>query len=488
MRQGGRTSRLEGGHPSGSEWRHPSEGEKAPGASPHLFVHLAVLFLAACLIWLPKAGAAGVEPEEQPAQATGRLTDYLTVDLRLIAFGVCQQPVESTQNPSNNFLKIPLYVGDVEARPDLRLSAGPLELGAKPRMRLDDSVWEEGSLTGRSHGDSDFYLNEYIARLKVREGLFVSYGRENLQWGPSFLFSPSNPFFQDNGRRNPYLEVPGMDFGRVVWVASAALTFSFIANTTEGLNRTTGPGAFLSSVPPPPFEPTYTVKADYTGRDKYASLILSHRKDGEGLAGFYGGWTVADAILLYGEGSVSQGSRGLYPEGDRFSPFGATMAPLHTHDPALYPALLAGGAYTLESKGTFSVEYAYYGPGYGPSDAETYYGLRRKAAEAFDAPGMISGLAQETLGETAITDLRFLRRNYALIQYSQPSIRNRIDLTFRWTQNLDDGSGQFTALAAYELGKHVELFSVATAAAGGKNTEFGSILGYEIMAGLQYTF
>ena len=39
-----------------------------------------------------------------------------------------------------------------------------------------------------------------------------------------------------------------------------------------------------------------------------------------------------------------------------------------------------------------------------------------------------------------MTDLRFLRRNYALLQYSQTNIRNRIDLTFRWTQNLDDGS------------------------------------------------
>jgi hypothetical protein len=33
------------------------------------------------------------------------------------------------------------------------------------------------------------------ARLRLTECLFVSYGRENLQWGPSALFSPSNPFF-----------------------------------------------------------------------------------------------------------------------------------------------------------------------------------------------------------------------------------------------------------------------------------------------------
>ena len=75
-----------------------------------------------------------------------------------------------------------------------------------------------------------------------------------------------------------------------------------------------------------------------------------------------------------------------------------------------------------------------------------------------------------------------------MVQYTQTNIRNTIDLTFRWTQNLDDGSGQLTALATYSLGKHVELFSVATAAAGGKDTEFGSILDYQWMLGLEYTF
>ncbi len=454
-------------------------------AMQHLVVLAALLFTAG-EVWLTDAGAAGEEPQGRTAEGIGRVTEYGTATLRLLTFGVAQQPLSSTQNPSNNFLKLPRYVGDVEARPDFRLTNGPLELGAKPRARFDYSAWEDGSMKGGSRSDSDVWVNEYIARLKARENLFVSYGRENLQWGPSFLFSPSNPFFQDNGRRNPYLEVPGMDFGRIVWIPGGALTFSFIANTGEGVNKRTGPGAFLSTVPPPPFEQTYTVKADYTGRENYASLILSRRQDAENVAGFYGGWTATDAVLLYGEGSVTQGSRGLYPQSDG-SPFGAAMEPLRRHDPALYPAVLIGGSYTFESKGTFTIEYTYYSPGYTSTEAERYYDLRRKGAFGLAAGGMISGLGQQTLGATAVNNLRFLRRNYALFQYTQPSIRNRIDLSFRWTQNLDDGSGQFTALASYALGRHFELFSLATAMAGGKNTEFGSVLGYQLIFGLQYT-
>jgi len=81
-----------------------------------------------------------------------------------------------------------------------------------------------------------------------------------------------------------------------------------------------------------------------------------------------------------------------------------------------------------------------------------------------------------------------LRKNYALLQYTQNNIKNKIDLTLRWTQNLNDGSGQFTTVVSYSLGNHLELFSVGTIMAGNKNTEFGSILDYQCMIGLKYTF
>ena len=145
------------------------------------------------------------------------------MDFRALTYGVDQKPANSSQNPSNNFLQMAQYITVLELRPDLRLNLDPLELSAKPRVRLDYSFWREGVRKGESQGDDDWFVNEWLARLKARENLFLSYGRENLQWGPSFLFSPSNPFFQDNGRRNPYLEVPGMDFGRLVWIPAKFL-------------------------------------------------------------------------------------------------------------------------------------------------------------------------------------------------------------------------------------------------------------------------
>jgi hypothetical protein len=442
-----------------------------------LLVTAAALSIAV-LGWWPEIGRADEDGSTSFAAIQKTLSEHFSFDFRILTYGIIQEPANSSQNAGINFLKIPHSLADLEIRPDLRLNIDPIELNAKPRMRLEYSIWREGNLKGKSEWIDDWYINEWLARLKVFQNLFISYGRENLQWGPSFLFSPSNPFFQDNGRRNPYLEVPGMDFGRLVWIPESSWTLSFIANTDEGRNKSNGPN---------PFKRTYGLKIDYTGRENYGSIILSYKEDSQTLLGFFGGRTISDAILLYGEGVIAQGSKALYPREDN-SPFGASMKKLYQDDSTIKPILLIGGSYTFGTNGTLTVEYAFNSQGYSDSEANIYYSLRRNAANAIDLGGRISGLAKMTLGQTAGTGLRFLRKNYALLQYTQNNIQNTIDLTLRWTQNLDDGSGQLTGLVTYSLGNHLELFSVGTVMAGGKNTEFGSILNYQCMIGLKYTF
>jgi hypothetical protein len=437
-----------------------------------------VVLLMVVLGGWPEIGTAGEDSLTRLTAIQKTLSEHFSLDFRILAYGIIQEPADSSQNAGMNFLQIPRYLADLEIRPDLRLNMDFLDLSAKPRMRLGYSIWREGNLKGESEWNDDWYINEWLARLKVRENLFLSYGRENLQWGPSSLFSPSNSFFQDNGRRNPYVEVPGMDFGRLVWIPGSSWTLSFIDNTDEGHNKIIGPI---------PFEKTYALKVDYTGRENYGSMILSYKEDSQTLLGFFGGWTISDAILLYGEGVIAQGSKAFYPKKDR-SPLEASMIKVHEDDSTIKPVLLIGGSYTFGTNGTLTMEYAYYSPGYGDAEADTYYSLRRKAANVINLGGRISELAQMTLGQTAGTGLRFLRRNYGLLQYTQSNIKNAVDLMVRWTQNLDDGSGQFTGLVTYFLGKHLELFSIGTVMAGGKDTEFGSILDYQWMIGLKYTF
>ncbi|MFZ0450382.1 MAG: hypothetical protein WAL98_14190 [Desulfatiglandaceae bacterium] len=438
---------------------------------------LIIFVLLAGMVWRP-APALSAEGDSPGSSEIRKPAEAFRFDLRVLSYGIIQQPSDSSQNPGNNFLQIPRYTGNLEFRPDLALKTDSLDLMAKPRLRLEYREWEEGSREGRGDWESDLYVNEWLARWKANENLFVSYGRENLQWGPSFLFSPSNPFFPDNGRRNPYEEVPGMDFGRVIWIPDSAWTVSFIANTDEGRNDINLPG---------PFERAYALKMDYQGREGYGSVILTHRENSENSLGFYGGVTLSDAVLVYAEGAMIRHDYALYPRRDG-SPFGASMERIHADDSTVQPAILLGSSYTFAEGGTFTGEYAYYGPGYSGAEADRYYVLRRKAAEALAYGGPISGLGRLTLWQTVNTGLRHLRRNYALLQYNRNNIEDCIDLTFRWTQNLDDWSGQLTALGSYILGNHIQLFAVGTVNGGRGDTEFGGLLDYQCMMGLQYTF
>jgi hypothetical protein len=444
-----------------------------------------VLFFIFGLAWLP--GTATADDPPSVTGGSGRFADRFSWDLRALAYGIRQETADSTQNPSNRFLNISAQAANFEIRPDLRLNLDRLELSAKPRMRLSYSTFDNNGVDGQSQWKDEWYLNEWLARFRMKENLFVSYGRENLQWGPSFLFSPSNPFFVDNGRRNTYMEVPGMDFGRAVWLPGGPWSVSFIANSGEGANKTMKSERSSFSIPLSHFERTYAVKADYTGREKYASLIFSRKEDSETAIGFYGGWTATDAVLLYGEGAISRGSRALYAVENQ-SPFGYSMETLHKRDSALYPIILAGASYTFMSKGALVAEYAYHSPGYTASEADRYYTLRRRAAAVVESGGVLSGWARQILGMTALNGLRFQRRNYMMAQYSQPDIANRFDLTFRYTQNLDDGSGQLTSILGCLQGKHMKLFSVGTFMAGNRNREFTSILDRQWQFGLQYTY
>jgi hypothetical protein len=405
------------------------------------------------------------------------LSEGFEYSLRMLTFGMYQDVADSSQNPDNDFFQIPRYVTALELRPDARLNLGRMELSVKPRGTLEWMAWEDGSREGDEDWDDDWFINEWLARIRVTQGLFVSYGRENLQWGPSYLYSPSNPFFADNGRSNPKREVPGMDFARLVWLPGAAWTISLIADLDEGRQE-------FRTIE---FERSYALKLDYAGQEGYVGLIPSHKENDRSRLGAFGGWTATDALLLYGEGTLSKGTSALYPQGAD-NPLGASMEPVEDESSSIYGTVLVGGSYTLEAGPTLTTEYLYNGPGYTDDQARAFYQLRRNASDVYDLTGPIHGLSSLTLSQTADPGLRFLRRNYVMVQYMQNDIKDVANLTFRWIRNLDDGSGQFIVIVEYYLGDHIQLFSIGGVDSGSSDTEFGTILDRHCMIGAEYIF
>ena len=250
-------------------------------------------------------------------------------DSKLVGYMIGQEPADNSYNPGNSVIKLPRYTGVLELRPEMSLSFRKFELCVKPRFAAEWTKVEFNDNQEETDQDFEQFVNEFLMRFMVNDRLFVSYGRENLQWGPGWLFSPSNPFFSDNGRSNPKIEVPGMDFARLIYLPNMTWTVSLISNLDEG-RQELAPGE--------KFADKHAFKLDYTGQETYAGLILSHEEQGETGLGVYGGGTFNDATLFYTDMSISENDD--------------TSASYRS-------AILIGGSYTLEAGPTITVEYGH---------------------------------------------------------------------------------------------------------------------------------
>lgn len=403
--------------------------------------------------------------------------DRFSGRLSVLTYSTLTDSAASSQNPDNAFLYLPDTQARLDLRPDLYVDLAPLDLSIKPRLRLLWEHWDAKGGSSESGWDNEVYVNEWLARLSLSDVFFVSYGRENLQWGPSCLLSPSNPFFRDNGRANPRQEVDGMDFARMVWLPGPSWTFSLIANTAAG--RQSYDDAF---------EPTYALKVDYVGQISNGGMVFSNQKDDRARLGLYGGLTATDALLMYAEAGLARGASALYPAVDDDGYFGAGLAPSLDQSDDVETLMLLGGAYTLEMGPTLSLEYIYNSSGYDDEQAGLFYQLRDAAGDAFAVAGPLKGAAAGVLAQTADPGLRLLRRNYMMCQFSQNDIGDVLNLVFRYTHNLDDNGGRLIAIADYFIGDHLSLFIMGTVNIGSSDTEFGSMIARQWMAGGQYAF
>jgi hypothetical protein len=353
-----------------------------------------------------------------------------------LGYALYQDTLASPLNP-NNRLGIPSNQAAFQFRPDFNLKLHQFEFDLRPRFYWTRSRINYPDMAPDRRSQHKAFLNEGSIRFRPHDRLTLSYGRENLQWGPSALVSPSNPFNANNGKNNPNLEQPGLDYARAVFVASPAVTVSVIDNTGKGrldpLNR---------------YRKAYAIKMDYTGDRAFFSLIGSKARNEAGRIGGFAGWNVSDALLLHVEGSAGHKSNSVATDRrDR--------------------QLLGGASYTLESGPTLTAEYFINKD--GCADAPIQVCLQRRGA-----------LLDPVLPLT--------RRRYAMLQYLDTKIAGKLNLTARFIRNLDDNSSQFIVNAEYELGNHWQLYAVPTHYRGASNSEFGSLLHRSLFVGASYTY
>ncbi len=376
---------------------------------------------------------------------------------------------DSPFNPDNQLAQFPQKDFHVALRPDLKLGNSILSFSAKPRIDY------EHSLSVSSH-NSDYYLQEWSVRLQASPWLTLSYGREVPMWGPSMSVPASNPFFRDNGRNTPLLEIGARDFGRIVWQPNSNFSVTYIANTA--LRR--GTPDFL------PFVPTGGVKVDYNGKSFLLSGIYNnrisspfgHRK----FIGGYGQVTVGQSLRVYVEGSAQEGNPGYYPvDSSNFVGYAQTKL-----DNSLAPRTIVGGlAYTDSKAGTWTGEYIYNPVGYSSTVATSFYQTAQSLAGSYLMGGPEAGVAAQQLALTSNPGTGPLRRNYAFGQYQRNGLAGRFDVVLRYTLNAEDRSGQGVAYLTWNAADHFQVIAVFAGLNGSVDTEYSRYLHYQAQLGFR---
>ena len=397
------------------------------------------------------------ETAEKPSHSAA-LFESFDVRWNVLGYGLFNSVAESDVN-QHNVLGIPDKKFELIARPNLYLNYDDLRLRleCKPRLALRGITYSDGIYMLKAAEDEvDTYVNEWQIQYGLTQRLFLAGGRQNLQWGPSYLLSPSNPFFTDNGRNNPYVEVPGLDYLRAVWLPNDIWSFSVIANIGQGM-----------SDPAEKFRNRYAYKVDATGYKKYGGVIVSKRESEEADIGYYGGLTATDYLLLYLEGNWDTADS--------------------TSD------VLAGGAYTFRDGSNMALEYFFQGSGCSKDPFRKCVISEADYNDLFDRFDNYSGSYEDLLDEIEALDLRlntkaYFRRNYIMAQYMRSRMWDTTSMTLRWVLDVDDLSSRIIGLADVEINHNMAIVLAVNVFTGGGDTEFGSFLNQAVMAGMNVYF
>jgi hypothetical protein len=428
------------------------------------------LLLWLVLVAMPLRAAA----EEQEPQAAN---EWFRSSFRLQTTATMQEPSLSSQNPDNAFLHMPRYSAQVLLLPDFAIDTPRVNWTFKPRFSATASWWRDGMPAGERDRDARFYVNEWMLQPKLTDDLFVSFGKEKLLWGASFLVSPSNILFKDTEKANPKAEVEGKYMGRAVYMPNKNVTIMGIDETQRQENATDGP-----------LRPIRALKVDVLGSSSQVSVIGYSQQHERFRLGSYGQWTASDAVVLYYDGIVSRGTDVLYPVLDPAHPLGGGMEPVNEQSSRPFATVTVGGSYTFLSGETLSLEFLYNGAGYDDDEARNYYSLRQHAAAGYVGNGPLAGLSAMTLAETLNPGMPFLRRYYLMAQVQEREIGNVLDVMVRFVRSLEENSGLASVIVEWQVAKRVQLFTIDSIAFGGKETEFRSLVEKSFLAGVELHF
>lgn len=362
----------------------------------------------------------------------------------------------SLLNPGNRVAQVADSVSVSDTRLDLSLRSPVIDLVLKPRLLVSNK-----EVPARISTRGETFVSQGFGRIRVRDNITVTAGRELLTWGPSNFRSPSNPFYYDAGKTSPLQDVPGVDLVRTDWaVGSATTTLGYV----EG-----GRGADQD------WRRSTLLKADLQGPDYVLGAVWTHARRHSSFVGGYAQVAVGDAILLYGEVGSS-------PKAPEAATDSVQEGAVDKSKPSRGQLALLGSTYTLLGGQSVSVEYLHDSRGFRRAAAQEYFDrLPSNPTRRLENGGVLLNVSQYRSGPPQL-----FGRDYIFLLYQSNLQDQKQYWRLSTAINLQDLSTQTTAYLEHNVSRNVSLFGSILVNRGNRNTEFGSVLNRTVTLGAKF--
>lgn len=262
--------------------------------------------------------ASAVVEESVPQSEIGPWESTFNFDSILGASGQSFRQT-SPFNPDNQVFQLSRSQGTIFLRPGFKISKNRYAFVVRPRLT---AVTREAPVSNlpNSPVDSkasyiDLYTNEVFAKYDQGEYFQIALGRQNYQWGPAEILSPTNFMLNElTSRAEPYYEVRGVNMARVNLSFGGAWSWVTLAELPPLGDSSYG----LSQHPVDGNEKRWLTKLDYNcnGGANFLGLEVGSRTRDRAMSliGTYGAWAPTDAWQFYADAITGKGSDVPYPD------------------------------------------------------------------------------------------------------------------------------------------------------------------------------
>jgi hypothetical protein len=377
-----------------------------------------------------------------------------------------QGTVDSELNPDNEVGKIPSHTFETDLRPTFNWELENHRFKLDPRL-ITQFTQAEYRDEKHSTDKTEVFLNEASYLVNVGDHQFA-FGIQNYQWGPAEMLSPTNPIFRFQfDQRSLFFQQRGRNLVRWNWQINPEWNMVTMGEVSKNGSELPKEDQKFSPNGLVKIERTLSRSSDYLG------MVAGYTPYKEYFIGEYFAMNFTEEFSVYFDARHQQGSKNFYPQEN-------PLAQFDDREQERGIKTLANFGIRHEASVDFRLEYIYNGVGLNDTDWD-------RAKDALTTLGPNTQENFKRFYRGGRDDLQRQHYGYASIRIPDLGDKDQYTLFLRHFYSIADSSSSSQFQMDRITGESFNMYFEAALYQGSKDSEFGSLLGHEISAGLRYS-